>query len=63
VMDTQMQTYARGQPGERLPSVDMFKGFHAHGQLVAPDTVARKAVDRLVLGDVEQGRTYSYSEL
>ena len=63
VMDTQMQSYARTQSGERLPSVDLFKGFHARGQLVAPDAVARKTVDRLVLGDVEQGRTYSYAEL
>jgi benzil reductase ((S)-benzoin forming) len=63
VMDTQMQTYARTQPKQRLPSVDMFKGFHAGRQLVAPDVVARKVVERLMLGSVEQARTYSYSEL
>jgi len=63
VIDTPMQTYARTQPKQRLPSVDLFKGFHAGGQLVAPDVVARKVVDRLVLAPVEQARTYSYSEL
>jgi NAD(P)-dependent dehydrogenase (short-subunit alcohol dehydrogenase family) len=63
VMDTQMQSYARSRSDAQLPSVDLFKGFHAHGQLVPPDAVARKTVERLVLGDVEQGRTYSYSEL
>jgi NAD(P)-dependent dehydrogenase (short-subunit alcohol dehydrogenase family) len=63
IMDTQMQTYARTQSKERLPSVDMFKGFHDGGRLVAPDVVARKVVERLVLASVEQGRTYSYAEL
>lgn len=63
VMDTPMQTHARTQPKERLPSVDLFQGFHAAGQLVAPEAVARKVVDRLVLAPVEQGRTYRYAEL
>jgi benzil reductase ((S)-benzoin forming) len=63
VMDTTMQSFARTQPNERLPSVDLFKGFHAGGQLVAPDVVARKTVDRLVLAPVDHGRTYSYAEL
>lgn len=63
VMDTPMQTFVRAQPKDRLPSVDLFKGFHAGGQLVPPDLVARKVVDRLVLGPVEHGRTYTYAEL
>jgi benzil reductase ((S)-benzoin forming) len=63
VIDTPMQSLARSQPKERLPSVDLFKGFHAGGQLVAPDVVATKIVDRLVLAPVEDGRTYSYAEL
>lgn len=63
VMDTAMQTFTRSQSKERLPSVDLFKGFHASGQLVAPDVVARKVVDRLIAAPVEHGRTYSYAEL
>jgi NAD(P)-dependent dehydrogenase (short-subunit alcohol dehydrogenase family) len=63
IIDTPMQTFARSQPRERLPSVDLFQGFHAARQLVAPDVVARKVVDRLVLGPVEHGRTYTYAEL
>lgn len=63
VMDTAMQTYARGQPKERLPSVDLFKGFAAGARLVAPDVVARKAVERLVLAPVDHGRTYRYTDL
>ena len=53
----------REQPGERLPSVAMFRDFHAAGRLVAPDVAAARIVERLVLGEVEHGRTYSYAEL
>ena len=63
IIDTPMQTFARSQPKERLPSVDLFKGFHAGRQLVPADVVARKVVERLVLGAVEHGRTYGYAEL
>ena len=63
VIDTRMQTFARSQPRDVLPSVDLFVGFHENGQLVAPAVVARKVVERLVLAEVEQGRTYSYAEL
>ena len=63
IIDTDMQVFARSQTANTLPSVDLFKGFHASGNLVPPDTVARKVVDRLVFGAVEQGRTYSYAEL
>ena len=63
VIDTPMQTFARSQPRDVLPSVDLFVGFHENGQLVAPAVVARKVVERLVLAEVEQGRTYSYADL
>jgi benzil reductase ((S)-benzoin forming) len=63
IIDTNMQAFARSQSKDRLPSVDLFKGFHAGGQLVAPDVVARKIVERLVLAPVEHGRTYTYAEL
>ena len=63
IIDTDMQAFARSQPRELLPCVDMFVEFHNQGLLVPPDTVAAKIVDRLVLGEVENGRTYSYQEL
>ncbi|HVS57347.1 MAG TPA: SDR family NAD(P)-dependent oxidoreductase, partial [Casimicrobiaceae bacterium] len=63
VIDTDMQTFMRSQTKEILPSIDLFKGFHREHRLVAPDTVAAKIVDKLVLSDVEQGRTYNYREL
>jgi benzil reductase ((S)-benzoin forming) len=63
LIDTAMQTFARTQSKSTLPSVDLFKEFHASGRLVAPDVVARKIVERLVVAPVEHGRTYSYAEL
>jgi benzil reductase ((S)-benzoin forming) len=63
VIDTDMQTFARSQSPDVLPSVELFKGFHRDGRLVPPDVVAAKIVDKLVLAEVEHGRTYSYQEL
>jgi benzil reductase ((S)-benzoin forming) len=63
VIDTDMQVHARSQSRDVLPSVDLFQGFHSSGQLVAPQVVARKTIDRLVEGPIEAGRTYSYAEL
>ena len=63
VIDTDMQTFMRSQTKETLPIIDLFKGFNREHRLVAPETVAGKIVDKLVLSDVEQGRTYNYREL
>ncbi len=63
VIDTDMQAHLRSQPPDVLPIVELFKGFHSEGRLVAPAVVASKIVTRLVVGDVEHGRTYSYQEL
>lgn len=63
IIDTPMQVFMRSQTAERLPSLGMFEGFHRNRQLVPPDVVAAKIVDRLVVGPVENGRIYSYAEL
>ena len=63
IMDTPMQGFLRAQNEERLPAVGMFRGFHESSQLVPPDVTAAKIVERLVLGPIESGRTYSYAEL
>jgi benzil reductase ((S)-benzoin forming) len=62
VIDTDMQTFMRTQSADTLPSVELFKGFHREQRLVPPDTVAGKIIDKLVLAEVEQGRTYNYRE-
>ena len=63
IIDTPMQVFMRSQPAERLPSLGMFQAFHQNRQLVPPDVVAAKIVDRLVVGPIENGRIYSYAEL
>ena len=63
IIDTGMQTYMRSQSAEVLPSVDLFRGFHASGDLVPAATVAQKLVARLLDAPVTSGRTYSYAEL
>lgn len=62
VIDTDMQTFMRTQSADTLPSVELFKGFHRDQRLVAPDTVAGKIIDKLVLAEVEQGKTYNYRD-
>ncbi len=63
IIDTEMQLFARSQSPDVLPCVDMFRDFHSQGRLVPPDVVAAKIAEKLVLGEVEHGRTYSYQEL
>jgi hypothetical protein len=63
VIDTDMQAFARSHSPDVLPSVELFHGFHRDGRLVPPAAVAAKIVDKLVVGEVENGRTYSYQEL
>jgi benzil reductase ((S)-benzoin forming) len=63
IIDTEMQVFARSQSPDVLPCVDMFREFHSQGRLVPPDVTAAKIVDKLVLGAIEHGRTYSYQEL
>ena len=63
IIDTAMQSFARSQSKEKLPSVDLFRDFYTSGSLVPPDVVARKIVAGLVIAPVDQGRTYRYAEL
>ena len=63
VIDTDMQTSIRSQPPEALPVVELFKVLHRDGRLVPAATVAAKIVSRLVIGEVDDGRTYAYEDL
>ena len=63
ILDTDMQVFVRSHDERSLPSIGMFRDFHATGQLVAPDVAAEKIVDAIVLGPIEQGGTYSYADL
>jgi benzil reductase ((S)-benzoin forming) len=63
IIDTPMQVFMRSQSESVLPSVTMFREFHESGQLVAPEVVADKIIDRLIAAPVEHERTYNFREL
>jgi len=63
IIATDMQVLMRSQPDEKLPIAQMFRDFHAQGQLVAPDVAAAAIATHVVEAPLEQGRTYTYAEL
>ena len=63
IIDTGMQTFIRSQDPARLPAVTMFEDFHRSGQLVPPAVTARKIVEKVVLAELEHGKTYRYQDL
>ena len=58
-----MQAYMRSRDPAEFPSVGMFRGFKENGLLKDPADVAARIVDKLVLGPIENGRTYSHTDL
>lgn len=63
IFDTDMQAFMRSHDPERMPSVALFRGFKDNGLLKPPADVAMRIVERIVLGDVEHGRTYTHVDL
>jgi len=63
IFETGMQVYMRSRDPAEFPSVGLFRGFKENGLLRDPADVAAQIVDRLVLGPVENGRTYSHTDL
>ena len=63
IFDTAMQAYMRNRDPAEFPSAALFRGFKENGLLKDPAEVAAKIVDKLVLGPVENGRTYVHTEL
>jgi NAD(P)-dependent dehydrogenase (short-subunit alcohol dehydrogenase family) len=63
IFETGMQAYMRSRDPALFPSVALFRGFKENGLLKDPADVAAQIVDRLVLGPVESGRTYSHTDL
>jgi len=63
IFETGMQAYMRSRDPAEVPSVAMFRGFKENGLLKDPAEVAAKIVDKLVLGAIENGRTYSHTDL
>ncbi|MEO8306187.1 MAG: SDR family NAD(P)-dependent oxidoreductase [Betaproteobacteria bacterium] len=63
IFETGMQAYMRGLDPAKVPSVGMFRGFKENGLLKDPAQVAARIVDRLIEAPVENGRTYSHTDL
>jgi len=63
IFETGMQAYMRSRDPAQFPSVGMFRGFKENGLLKDPAEVAARIVDRMVEGHVENGRTYSHTDL
>lgn len=63
IFDTGMQQLMRVQDPADLPGVEMFRSFKEQGLLKNPADVARRIVAKLVLGPVENGRTYQHTDL
>jgi NAD(P)-dependent dehydrogenase (short-subunit alcohol dehydrogenase family) len=63
IFETGMQAYMRSRDPAEFPSVGLFRGFKENGLLRDPADVAAQILDRLVLGPVENGRTYSHTDL
>jgi len=63
IFDTGMQAYLRSRDEREFPSVGLFRGFKENGLLKDPAEVAAKIVDKLVLGRIENGRTYTHVDL
>jgi len=63
IFETGMQAYLRSHDQAEFPGVAMFRGFKENGLLKAPADVAARIVERLVVADVEHGRTYTHQDL
>jgi benzil reductase ((S)-benzoin forming) len=63
IFETGMQQYMRSRDPAEFPSVALFRGFKEQGMLKDPADVARAIVAKLVLGPVDNGRTYVHTDL
>jgi NAD(P)-dependent dehydrogenase (short-subunit alcohol dehydrogenase family) len=63
IFETGMQSYMRSLDPAEVPSVVMFRSFKENGLLKDPAEVAARIVDKLIEGPVENGRTYSHTDL
>ena len=62
IFETGMQAYMRSRDPAEFPSVGLFRGFKDNGLLKDPADVAARIVEKLVLGPIENGRTYSHTD-
>jgi NAD(P)-dependent dehydrogenase (short-subunit alcohol dehydrogenase family) len=63
IFETEMQRYMRSRDPAEFPSVGLFRSFKENGLLKDPADVAVPIIDKLVLGPVDNGRTYTHTDL
>jgi benzil reductase ((S)-benzoin forming) len=63
IFETGMQAFMRSHDPAAFPSVALFQGFKENGLLKPPAEVAAQIVERLIVADVEHGRTYTHLDL
>jgi benzil reductase ((S)-benzoin forming) len=63
IFETGMQAYMRSRDPAEFPSVGLFRGFKENGLLKDPAEVAERIIDRLIVSPVENGRTYTHTDL
>jgi benzil reductase ((S)-benzoin forming) len=63
IFETGMQAFMRSRDAAEFPSVGLFRSFKENGLLKDPADVALAIVDKMVLAQVENGRTYTHTDL
>ena len=64
VLDTDMQTSVRSRSEAEVPSIAMFRAFHADRRLVEPDVAAAKIAEKILLArKLRNGATYAWPDL
>jgi benzil reductase ((S)-benzoin forming) len=63
IFDTGMQAYMRSHDPADFPSVGLFRGFKEKELLKDPAEVAVRIVEKLVLGPIDNARTYLHTDL
>jgi benzil reductase ((S)-benzoin forming) len=62
IFETGMQAYMRTRDPAEFPSVALFRSFKQNGLLKDPADVATRIVEKLVLGPIDHGRTYTHTD-
>ena len=63
IFDTGMQAYMRSHDPADFPSVGLFRSFKENELLKDPAEVAGRIVEKLVLGPIDNARTYLHTDL
>jgi benzil reductase ((S)-benzoin forming) len=63
IFETDMQQFMRSRDPAEFPSVGLFRSFKENDLLKDPADVAAAIVDKMVFAKVDNGRTYTHTDL